>query len=175
MLHITLLAPHGQTPTYLLSCGHTWHRTVLDPTHPAPVQEALGNHKLDLILLTAATEHTLSSAEILHHRTGAPILASYALQGTALPVARYLEDGEVVGLGPLAQTILIAEGEVLCYALGSEGALFTGPLFASGLLEHKANRGALAKLKALPEHTMVYGGGAIEQPLGLLLTAAHAS
>ena len=175
MLHITLLTPHAETPTYLLTCGHTWHRTVVDPTHPATVQDALGNNKPDLILLTAATELTLSSAEILHHRTGAPILAGATLHDTALPIARYLEDGDIVGLGPLAQTIHIPEGDIMCYALGSEGAILTGPLFASGLAEHKANRKAIEKLKTLPDHTMVYGGGAIEQPLITLLHAAHAS
>jgi hypothetical protein len=175
MMHVTLVNPHPHTPTYLLTCGHTYHRTVIDPTHPMQVKDILGDSTLDLILLTSATELTLSSAEILHHRTGAPILAAESFRETALPIARYLTDGEVVGLGPLAQTIHIPDGDILCYAVGMEGVIFTGPLFASGLADHKANKAAIAKLKILPEDTIVCGGGADQLPLGPLLTATHAS
>lgn len=175
MLHVTLITPHPQTPTYLLTCGHTWHRTVLDPTHPAMVQDALGDNKPDLILLTTPTELTLASAEILHHRTGAPILAHESLKETALPIARGLTHGEIVGLGPLAQTIYFPEGNILCYALGSESVIFTGPLFATGVARHKANKGALTTLTALPEDTTACGGGAHNLPLPGLLTATNAS
>lgn len=169
MMHVTLVSPHAETPTYLLTCTHTLQRTVIDPIHPAMVIDALGSHKPDLILLTTATELTLAAAEILHHRTGAPILASNTLNETALPVARYLTDGEVVGLGPLAQTIYIPEGDILCYALGAEGLLFTGPLLSSGVATHKANRSAIAKLGILPSDTTTHGGAAPGQPLGPLL------
>lgn len=175
MLHVTMLEPHPQTPTYLLTCAHTFHRTVLDPVSPTIVQKALGNEKLDLILLTTATELTLASAEILHHRTGAPILAAESLKETALPVARYLSDGEIVGIGPLAQTILLPQGNILCFALGTEEVIFTGPLFATGLAAHKANRKAMATLSLLPEDTHVCGGGAHNLPLTGLLSAATAS
>lgn len=175
MLHVTLLEPHPHTPTYLLTCGHTWHRTVVDPVNPATVQTALGLDKLDLILLTGISELTLAGAEILHHRTGAPVLAGDALRETALPVARYLADGDIVGLGPLAQTVLFPNGNVLCYALGSEGVIFTGPLFATGLASHKANRAALATLKMLPEETTACGGGTHNLELKSLLTASQAS
>jgi hypothetical protein len=173
MLHTTLISPHDETPTYLLTCTHTLQRTVIDPIHPAAVQDALGSHTLDLILLTAATELTLAAAEILHHRMGAPILSSNTLNETALPVARYLTDGEVVGLGPLAQTIFVPHSDdetgILCYALGAEGILFTGPLFSNGAAKHKANRNAMAKLGILPSDTTVYGGHTAGQPLGPLL------
>ncbi|RYG60596.1 MAG: hypothetical protein EON60_06570 [Alphaproteobacteria bacterium] len=169
MLHTTLISPHPETPTFLLTCTHTLQRTVIDPIHPAAVQDALGSQHLDLILLTAATELTLAAAEILHHRTGAPVLASNTLNETALPVARYLTDGEVVGLGPLAQTIYIPEGDIMCYALGSEGLLFTGPLFAGGATKHKANRTAIAKLGILPPDTTTHGGSTQGLPLGPLL------
>lgn len=176
MLHTTLVSPHDETPTYLLTCTHTLQRTIVDPIHPAMVTDALGSHQLDLILLTAATELTLAAAEILHHRTGAPILASNTLNETALPVARYLTDGEVVGLGPLAQTIFIPHGMqgmeesgILCFALGSEGILFTGPLFTNGTAKHKANRNAMTKLGILPNDTSVYGGTTSGNPLGPLL------
>lgn len=169
MLHTTLISPHTETPSYLLTCTHTLQRTVVDPIHPAMVQDALGSHQLDLILLTTATELTLAAAEILHHRTGAAILASNTLSETSLPVARYLTDGEIVGLGPLAQTIFIPEGNILCYALGSEGLLFTGPLFVNGTAKHKANKFAMAKLGILPDDTSVHGGGTQGQPLGPLL------
>jgi hypothetical protein len=171
MLHTTLISPHAETPTYLLTCTHTLQRTVLDPIHPAMVTDALGSHALDLILLTSATELTLAAAEILHHRTGAPILASNTLNETALPIARYLTDGEVVGLGPLAQTIYIPEGDIMCYALGAEGLLFTGPLFANGAAKHKLNKLAMAKLGILPQDTTTHGGNAQGQPLGPLLAA----
>ncbi|RYG60693.1 MAG: hypothetical protein EON60_06265 [Alphaproteobacteria bacterium] len=169
MLHTTLISAHPETPTYLLTCTHTLQRTVIDPIHPTAVQDSLGSQHLDLILLTTATELTLAAAEILHHRTGAPILSSNTLNGTALPVARYLTDGEVVGLGPLAQTIYIPEGDIMCYALGSEGLLFGGPLFATGVTKHKANRTAIAKLGILPTDTTVHGGGTSGLPLGPLL------
>ncbi len=169
MLHTTLISAHPSTPTYLLTCTPTLHRTVIDPIHPATVLDALGTQPLDLILLTTATELTFAAAEILHHRTGAPILASNTLNETALPVARYLTDGEVVGLGPLAQTIYIPEGDIMCYALGSEGLLFTGPLFAGKSAGHKANRLAMAKLAILPDDTSVHGGAANGLPLGPLL------
>ncbi|MBI1309058.1 MAG: hypothetical protein GC129_04295 [Proteobacteria bacterium] len=175
MLHVTMLEPHPQTPTYLLTCAHTYHRTVLDPTNPDTVEKSMGKDKLDLILLTTATELTLASAEILHHRTGAPILAGENFKETALPVARYLTDGEIVGLGPLAQTVFIPHGDIMCYALGTEEVIFTGPLFATGLADHKANKKALATLAALPEGMSVCGGGAHNLPLAGLLTAAHAS
>lgn len=175
MLHVTLVEPHPHTPTYLLTCGHTWHRTVIDPVNPAAVQTALHGEKLDLILLTGINELTLASAEILHHRTGAPVLAGDALRETALPVARYLADGDIVGIGPLAQTVLFPDGNVLCYALGSEGVIFTGPLFATGLISHKANKGALAALKMLPEETHACGGGTHNLELKGLLTAGLAS
>lgn len=174
MLHVTRLSPHEHTPTYMLTCGHTLQRTVVDPIHPMAVLDALGSHPLDLILLTAATPLTTEAADTLHHRTGAAILACNTLSGTKLPVARYLTDGEIVGLGPLAQTVFVPEGEILCYALGSEGILFTGPLFAeadnSNLASHKINRLAIAKLSILPSDTTVYGGGTNGgQPLGPLL------
>ncbi len=173
MMHVTLISPHAETPTYLLTCAHTFQRTVLDPIHPAMVTDALGSHKPDLILLTTATELTLAAAEILHHRTGAPILASNTLNQTALPVARYLSDGEVVGLGPLAQTIYIPEGpngsDIVCFALGAEGLLFTGPLFTGNTLKLKANKNAIARLGTLPSDTTVHGGHAQGQPLGPLL------
>lgn len=169
MLHTTLISAHPETPTYLLTCTHTLHRTIIDPIHPVAAQDALGAQPLDLILLTTATELTLAAAEILHHRTGAPILASNTLNETALPVARYLTDGEVVGLGPLAQTIYIPEGEIMCYALGAEGLIFTGPLFASKAAKHKANRLAMAKLGILPTDTTTHGGSANGLPLGPLL------
>ena len=173
MLHVTRLSPHEHTPTYMLTCGHTLQRTVVDPIHPMAVLDALGSHPLDLILLTTATALTTEAAEILHHRTGGPILASNTLSGGKLPVARYLTDGEVVGLGPLAQTVYVPEGDVMCYALGSEGILFTGPLFAeannSNLATHKANRLAIAKLGILPSDTTVHGGGTQGQLLGPLL------
>lgn len=171
MMHVTLISPHAETPTYLLTCAHTFHRTVLDPIHPAMVTDALGSHKPDLILLTCATELTLAAAEILHHRTGAPILASNTLNEMALPVARYLSDGEVVGLGPLAQTIYIPEGDILCYALGAEGLLFTGPLFANGAAKLKPNKNAMARLGTLPSDTTVHGGTTQGMPLGPLLAA----
>jgi hypothetical protein len=169
MLHTTLITQHEQTPSYLITCTHTLHRTVIDPIHPASVQDALGTQPLDLILLTSATELTLAAAEILHHRTGAPILASNTLNQTALPVARYLSDGEIVGIGPLAQTIYIPEGDILCYALGSEGIIFTGSLFANGAAKHKANRNAIAKLGILPSDTTTHGGNTGGLPLGPLL------
>ncbi len=169
MLHTTLISAHPETPTYLLTCTHTLQRTLVDPIHPASVHDARGNPHLDLILLTSATELTLAAAEILHHRLGAPILASNTLNETALPVARYLTDGEVVGLGPLAQTIYIPEGDILCYALGAEGLLFCGPLFASGAVSHKANRNAVAKLGILPTDTTTHGGSTQGLPLGPLL------
>lgn len=173
MMHVTLISPHAETPTYLLTCAHTFHRTVLDPIHPAMVMDALGTHKPDLILLTCATELTLAAAEILHHRTGAPILASNTLNEMAIPVARYLTDGEVVGLGPLAQTIYIPEGpnntSILCYALGAEGLLFTGPLFANGAAKLKANKNAMARLGTLPSDTATHGGCTEGMPLGPLL------
>ncbi|NBX86514.1 MAG: hypothetical protein EBQ80_04695 [Proteobacteria bacterium] len=175
MLHVTMVDPHPQTPCYLLTCAHTWHRTIVDPTSPKLVQAALAENKLDLILITAMNEATLASAEILHHRTSAPILGGEYLKETALPVARYLEDGAVVGLGPLAQTILLPHGNILCYAMGSEGVVFTGPLFATGLTHHKTNKKALLKLQNLPEETMACGGGAHNLPLVGLLTATRAS
>ncbi|PZP39200.1 MAG: hypothetical protein DI585_04885 [Pseudomonas fluorescens] len=169
MLHVTLVSPHAETPTYLLTCAHTLQRTVIDPIHPAMVMDALGNHQPDLILLTTATELTLAAAEILHHRTGGAILASNTLNGMSLPVARYLTDGEIVGMGPLAQTVYVPEGDVMCYALGSEGLLFTGPLFANGMAKHKANRSAIAKLGIVPSDTTVHGGSTQGLPLGPLL------
>jgi hypothetical protein len=175
MLHVTMLDLHPQTPTYLLVCAHTWHRTVLDPINPRLVKERLGADKLDLILLTTATEQTLAAAEWLHHHVGAPILAGIGLQETQLPVARYLEDGTIVGLGPLAQTIDIPEGGITCYALGAENVVFTGPLFATGISRKKANKAAMAKLAALPEDTHVCGGGAHNLLLKDMLKASNAS
>lgn len=175
MLHVTLIDPHPTTPTYLLTCAHTFHRTVIDPTNITLVEKALGENKPDLILLTAATELTIANAEILHHRTGASILGAENLRETNLPVARYLSDGEVVGMGPLAQTILLPQGNILCYALGTEGVIFTGPLFATGVAASKANRKAMATLQALPEETTACGGGAHNLPLAGLLTAVQAS
>lgn len=170
MLHVTRLSPHATTPTYMLTCGHTLQRTVVDPIHPAAVLDALGTYPLDLILLTTHTPLVAEAAELLHHRTGSPILASNTLGGSKLPIARYLTDGEVVGLGPLAQTVYVPEGDIMCYALGSEGLLFTGPLFANGLAGHKANKLAMAKLGILPSDTTVHGGGTNGgQPLGPLL------
>lgn len=175
MLHVTLVEPHPQTPGYLLTCAHTYHRTMLDPVNLNATMTALGDNKLDLILLTNISEELLATAEILHHRTGAPILGGHAFQQTNLPVARYLGDGEIVGMGPLGQTILLPEGEILCYALGSENVIFTGPLFATGLAGHKGNKKAMVTLQALPEETMACGGGAHNLPLLGLLQASHAS
>ena len=170
MLHVTCLSPHAHTPTYLLTCSHTLQRTVLDPIHPMAVLDALGSQPLDLILLTNASALVVEAAEVLHHRTSAAILASNTLNTRKLPIARYLTDGEVVGLGPLAQTVYVPEGDLMCYALGSEGLLFTGPLFAEGLASHKANKLGMAKLGILPTDTTVHGGGTNGgQPLGPLL------
>ena len=170
-----MLDLHPQTPTYLLVCAHTYHRTVIDPVGVQAVQKGLGKDKLDLILLTTATEHTLAAAELLHQRTGAPILAGENLRETRLPVARFLGNGEIVGVGPLAQTLLFPEGGITAYAFGAEEVVFTGPLFATGVARQKANSGAMAALAALPEETKACGGGAHNLPLKELLQASRAS
>jgi glyoxylase-like metal-dependent hydrolase (beta-lactamase superfamily II) len=175
MLNVTLITPHPQTPTYLAECAHTFHRTIIDPVAAADVEKILGTNKPDLILLTSATEQTVSGAGILAERTGAPILASAALLATALPIARTLESGEIVGMGPLAQTVWIPDGDIMCYALGSENIIFTGPLFATGVLAHKPNKGVLITLQNLPEDTTACGGGAHNLPLAPLLSASQAS
>ncbi|MCA3244557.1 MAG: hypothetical protein INF43_04550 [Alphaproteobacteria bacterium] len=175
MLHVAMVEPHPQTPTYLLVCAHTYHRTVLDPVNVAATQHALGEDKLDLILLTTPTEYTLAAAELLQARTGAPILAGENLRETRLPVARYLGNGEIVGVGPLAQTLWLPEGGITAYAFGSEGVVFTGPLFATGVARHKANAKAIGTLANLPDETQVCGGGAHNLPLRGLLEAAYAS
>ncbi len=174
MLHVTCLSPHALTPTYLLTCSHTLQHTVIDPIHPMAVRDALGSQPLDLILLTSESPLITEAAEALHHRMSAPILASNTLNTRKLPIARYLTDGEVVGLGPLAQTVYVPQGDsssdIMCYALGSEGLLFTGPLFAGGTAGHKANKLAIAKLRILPTDTTVHGGNTHGgQPLGPLL------
>lgn len=175
MLHISLVSDHPQTPTYLLVCGHTCHRTVVDPVAPADVEKILGKDPLDLILLTTATELTLASAEVLSHSTGAPILAAAALQDTALPLARALHDGDIVGLGPLAQTIWVPSAHTLCYALGAENALFVGSLFATGPLIQKGHKTLLKMLSALPDEMRVYGGKVHERPLADLLNETLAT
>jgi hypothetical protein len=174
MLHLTLITPHPQSPTYLLACGHTWHRTVLDPVAPTDVMSVMAGQTIDLIMLTTLNEYTLASAEWLHRHASAPILAPESFKETALPVARYLGDGEVVGLGPLAQTLWLPHGQIMAYALGSEQVLLTGPLFATGSLSHKDNRSALNTLKALPEDMAVFGGGTHDRPLNELLRAGQA-
>lgn len=175
MLHVIMVEPHPQTPTYLLTCAHTAHRTIIDPVSLTSCNASLKDLKLDLILLTTITEAILATAAKLRETTGAPILAGENFRETNLPIARYLEDGAIVGLGPLAQTILIPHGQITCYALGTENVIFTGPLFATGVAEHKANRKAMATLAALPEDTGVCGGGAHNLPLKGLLEASHAS
>ncbi len=175
MLHVQMVEPHPQTPTYLLVCALTAHRTVLDPINLPATLHALAGEKLDLILLTAPTEYTLANAELLHARTGAPILAGENLRETRLPVARYLGNGEIVGVGPLAQTLFLPEGGITAYAFGSESVVFTGPLFATGVARHKANSKAIAALANLPEDTQVCGGGAHNLALRGLLEAAYAS
>ncbi len=175
MLHVSMLDLHPQTPSYLLVCPQTYHRTVLDPIGVAAPLQALGNDPLDLILLTTPTEYTLAAAELLHARTGAPILAGENLRETRLPVARYLGPGEIVGLGPLAQTLWLPEGGITAYALGMDEVVFTGPLFATGVARHRANATALAALESLPAETAVLGGGAHNLPLGELLRAVGAS
>jgi hypothetical protein len=174
MLHVTMLDLHPQTPTYLLVCASTFQRAVLDPTNVPTTLHGLGADKLDLILLTTATEHTLAAAELLHARTGAPILAGENLRETRLPVARYVVGGEVVGIGPLAQALWLPEGGITAYAFGVEEVVFTGPLFATGVGRHKANAGAMATLANLPEETRACGGGAHNLLLKELLTAAKA-
>ena len=174
MLHLTLITPHALSPTYLLTCGHTWQRTVIDPVAPAEVAAALTGQALDLILLTTLNEFTLASAEWLHRHAGAPILAPAHFQQTALPVARYLNDGEIVGLGPLAQTLWVPHGQTMLYALGSENLLFAGPLWATGSLAHKENKPVRTTLAALPDDMAVFGGGAHDQPLRDLLKASNA-
>lgn len=174
MLHVSMLEHHPQTPTYLLVCAQTFHRTVIDPTSIPAVMHGLGKDKLDLILLTSLTEQTLASAELLHSRTGAAILAPESFKDVRLPVARYLQNGDIVGVGPLAQTLWLPEGGIMAYAFGAEEVVFTGPLFATGVARHKANASAMAALGALPEDTRVCGGGAHNLPLGDLLQAARA-
>jgi hypothetical protein len=175
MLHVTMVEPHPQTPTYLLVCAHTFQRAVIDPVNVPITQHVLGQDKLDLILLTTPTEFTLAAAELLHARTSAPILAGKNMQEIRLPVARYLADGETVGLGALAQTLWLPEGGITAYAFGSEGVVFTGPLFATGVARHKANAKAIGVLANLSDDTRVCGGGAHNLPLRGLLEAAYAS
>lgn len=174
MLHVSMLEHHPQTPSYLLVCAQTFYRTVIDPTNIPAILHGLGADKLDLILLTAITEQTLAAAELLHSRTGAPILAGENFRDIRLPVARYLQNGEIVGVGPLAQTLWVPEGGIMAYAFGAEEVVFTGPLFATGVARHKANHMAMAALEALPEDTMVCGGGAHNLKLKELLTSSRA-
>ena len=91
-LHVSLLTPHSATPTYLLTCARTYHRTLLDPTTPADISRALAGDAVDLILLTTLTPEIQSAATILHHHTGAPILAlnpaGTSRTNTPLPIAR---------------------------------------------------------------------------------------
>ncbi len=178
-LHVTLVTPDSATPGYLVTCARTLHRTVIDPTHPADVLAALGEQPLDLILLTTLTPATAAAARALHLHTRAPVLASEDIQTEAksshLPLARLLTDGDIVGLGPLAQTLSLPahtnEAEwteapqrlgpsVMAYAIGSEGVIFTGPLFAES-----PRRPLPATLQGLPEDWLVLGGHAPEATL----------
>jgi hypothetical protein len=175
MLHVTMLDLHPHTPTYLVVCAASWHRTVVDPLNPKSVLASLGTDKLDLIFLTAATEDTLAAAELLHQRTGAPILASESLRGTSLPVARYVSHGEQVGIGPIGTVVATAAGEIVCLAFAEEGLLLSGPLFATGVLGQPAQAPTLAALQRLPAEVQACGGGAYNVPLAGVLSAVGAA
>jgi hypothetical protein len=160
-LNIALLTPHPSTPTYVLTCSHTFHTTVVDPTDAAAVQAALGRQTLDLIVLTGASPATLMAAETLHARTGAPILGGAFLREARVNVARYLENDTHVGLGPVGQVLLVDDPEdsaaapCLLLAIGTAGVVFTGAVATVALGLALKNR-----LTQLPGHWLALGGHA---------------
>ena len=150
-LSFDLLTPHDTTPTYLLTCSLTFQNTVVDPTDASGVQEALGQQSLDLIVLTGSNPETLQAAETLHARTGAPVLGGPFLRDARVSVARYVENDGLIGLGSVAQALIIDDAEdsplapLMLVGVGSSGVLLCGSLFTE-----KPGMALKGRLKNLP-------------------------
>lgn len=166
-LHIQVVPMLSDNYGWLLHDTVQDVRAVVDPGEAAPVERALGNEKLDLILLTHHHADHTGGVDALRHRYGARVAgpASERRRLPTLDIALSPGDPIMVGAerGETIATPGHADGHVAFY-FPSVPALFSGDaLFSLGcgrLLEGSAAQlfESLHRFDMLPDDTLVFCG-----------------
>ena len=162
--------------TYLISDGTA--TLVVDPScHADEILEALGNRKLDVIVLTHGHYDHVGAANELREATGATVIAS-AIDAPMIesgspalgsgrkmppcPVDSKVEDGDIVEIGSMAWKVVLTPG----HTKGSM-CLFIDPRFGNNpegspvLISGDSMddmRASLKRLAVLPDETLVLPG-----------------
>lgn len=141
---------------------------VIDPSEAGPIAECLERLELRLggLLLTHHHWDHVGGIAGLRERYGEVPVFAHRVDGAQVRgVTRHLIDGEHLRLGELDFEAMHVPGHTLgALAYRHRDALFTGDtLFTAGcgrLFEGTAADmyGSLAKIAALPEHTLIYCG-----------------
>ena len=152
---------------WILTDTRTGTVAVIDPGEAAPVMEAIGEGRLDLILLTHHHSDHIGGADALRQKYGARIAGAEADQARlpALDLLLHDEDRIAVGreLGEVMATPGHARGHI-SFFFPSVPALFSGDtLFSLGcgrLLEGTPQEmvESLARYAPLPDETQLYCG-----------------
>lgn len=167
MLRIRPIPVLSDNYAWLLEDNVTRSRAVVDPGEAAPIEAVLGEHGLDLILLTHHHADHIGGVEALRVRTGAEV-AGAASETARLPhLDLALKDGDVVTFGAETLEVIATPGHAdghLAYYAPSVPALFTGDaLFSLGcgrLLEGTAEElfHSVHRFDALPDETLICCG-----------------
>jgi hydroxyacylglutathione hydrolase len=165
-LQISLIPALSDNYMYLFAAGGK--HTVVDPAVAPPVLQALGQNRLDAILLTHHHGDHTAGAQELAETFGCPLYGS-ALDvsaGRLPPGTSPLREGEILDLGTPAE-VLATPGHTaghISFYLPAGPALFCGDtLFAGGCGRLLGGTAAdmfasLKKLEKLPPETKIYCG-----------------
>lgn len=152
---------------WILTDSTTGIVAVVDPGEAEPLIEALGDGRLDLILLTHHHADHTGGAEALRRRYGSRIAGAEADQARLPPLDLLLHDADRIAVGRELGEVMATPGHAnghISFYFPSVPALFCGDtLFSLGcgrLLEGTAQEmfDSLARFAPLPDRTLVFCG-----------------
>jgi len=152
---------------WLLKDPQTGTVAVVDPGESGPVMNAIGEGRLDLILLTHHHDDHIGGAEALRQKYGARIAGAEADQARLPPLDLLLHDEDRIAIGHDLGEVIATPGHArghIAFYFRSVPALFCGDtLFSLGcgrLLEGTAQElfDSLKRFAPLPDETLVCCG-----------------
>lgn len=152
---------------WILTDTSTGTVAVIDPGEAAPVMEAIGEGRLDLILLTHHHSDHIGGAEDLRQKYGARIAGAESDQARLPPLDLLLHDEDRIAVGHELGEVIATPGHArghISFFFPSVPALFSGDtLFSLGcgrLLEGTAQEmvASLSRYARLPDNTRLYCG-----------------